>query len=645
MKTHLLALIAALFIGLLPVKGADVYVSPSGNDNAEGTVSAPLKTIRMALRHARELRRLNDSSIKGGITIHVKGGIYQLHEPLYIRPEDSGTKDSPTIIKAEGHDAVVSGGVQVKGWKRQGKLLVAETPMFNGNDIDFRQLYVGGKKADRARDVADFEQMAHILSLDNSIETLYVPATPAIRAIARQGVNKAEMILHEMWCVSVLRIKDIIVRGDSAAVTFHQPESTIQFEHPWPRPMVNTKPFITDDGRTLNLNSAFYLTNHKALLDKPGEWYHDTRSHLIYYYPRTQEEAQRLLNSSTKFEEGCIVPALETLVEVSGTTDLTVHDVHFEGIRFEHSTWMRPSTDGHVPLQAGMYLLEAYKLRPSQVRSDRNHKLDNQGWVGRPASAIVVRNADDIVFNACTFQHLGSSALDYEEGTHHGIISNNIFTDIAGNGIVAGTFSPEAFESHLPYLPYDNRIVCDGLTIANNLIDGVTNEDWGCVGICCGCISNATIAHNEINHVSYTGISLGWCWNQSANCMRGNEVYRNYIHNYAAHMYDVAGIYTLSAQPKTYITENMVDSICRPSYVHDPNHWFYLYCDEGSSFITVSDNWTPSEKYLRNANGPGNTWENNGPDVNDSIRANAGRKANLDIPTLRQRIQIRKPQN
>ena len=104
-----------------------------------------------------------------------------------------------------------------------------------------------------------------------------------------------------------------------------------------------------------------------------------------------------------------------------------------------------------------------------------------------------------------------------------------------------------------------------------------------------------------------------------------------------------AGIYTLSAQPKTFVTENVVEKIYHPGYAHDPNHWFYLYTDEGSSFITVRDNWTEGEKFLQNANGPGNTWENNGPMVNDSIRANAGRKTNLDIATLRQRIQARKP--
>lgn len=49
-----------------------------------------------------------------------------------------------------------------------------------------------------------------------------------------------------------------------------------------------------------------------------------------------------------------------------------------------------------------------------------------------------------------------------------------------------------------------------------------------------------------------------------------------------------------------------------------------LYTDEGSSFITVRDNWTEADKFLKNANGPGNVWENNGPMVNDSIKVKAG---------------------
>lgn len=636
-KGRLCLLLLSLLVSS-PSLAADIFVSPNGDDSNDGTEVRPYKTLRIALRHARNLRRLADPSVKGGIFIHVAKGTYSLHEPLYVRPEDSGTEDSPTVIM--GDEAVLSGGVQIKGWKRQGKFLVADTPEFNGNLIDFRQLYINGKKAVRARDVINFDDMQHILSLDKPKQIIYVRATPIIKALAKSYAAKdyalrhapAEMVLHEMWCVANLRIKNITIQGDSAAVTFHQPESTIQFEHPWPSPMVNTKPFVTEDGRTLNLNSAFYLLNHPALLDTPGEWYHDVRNHKVYYYPLKGETVKE-----------AIAPALETLIEVGGTPDRLVRNVRFCGLSFMHTTWMRPTTDGHVPLQAGMFMYEGYKLRPQTQRPDRNNKLDNQGFLGRPASAVTVSYASSVDFDGCRFLQLGSSGLDYVEGTQGGTVSNCDFTEIAGNGIVAGSFSPSAFETHLPYDPQDRRTICNNLMIVNNMVHNVSTEDWGTLGICCGYVSGCIIAHNEIWDVSYSGINLGWGWTQSVNAMRGNEVYRNYIHHYARHMYDCAGIYTLSAQPKTYILENVVEKIYKPIYAHDPNHWFYLYCDEGSSFITVQDNWTESEKFLRNANGPCNIWENNGPQVNDSIRENAGVKRSLDIKNLRRVLQTKKP--
>ena len=50
----------------------------------------------------------------------------------------------------------------------------------------------------------------------------------------------------------------------------------------------------------------------------------------------------------------------------------------------------------------------------------------------------------------------------------------------------------------------------------------------------------------------------------------------------------------------------------------------YIYLDEGSSFTVVRDNWCPAEKFIRNANGPGNTWEKNGPSVVPAVRDAAG---------------------
>jgi len=581
---------------------SDIYISPSGNDLAEGTISAPKATLSAAVRQARELRRLNAVGIENGIQIIMKGGTYSLYEPLFLRPEDSGTAQSPTIISgAEGETVSVSGGVQIENWKKQGKFWVADVPQFNGRPLDFRQLWVNGKKAVRARDVADFEKMNRIIRNDKEHQILWVP-TASVKAILKAPY--AEMVLHQMWAVSFLRIKSIQIQGDSAAIRFHNPENKLQFERPWPQPMVAP-------GR----NSAFYLTNAIELLDVQGEWYHDINTHKLYYYPLVSEKINQL---------SAIVPALESLVEIEGTLDHQVENIIFRNIHFNHTTWMRPSEKGHVPLQAGMYMTEAYKLRPQMIRPDNNHKLDNQGWLGRPAAAVTVLGANNIDFENCSFEHIGSTGLDYTSGTKGGKTEGCLFRDIAGNGLVVGSFSPASHETHLPYNPTDKREVCAGQQIKNNLFTDVTNEDWGCVAICAGYVSNIKIEHNEIREVSYTGISLGWGWNRTENCMQNNRIFANNIHHYAKHMYDVAGIYTLGNQPKTVISENYVHHIYKPVYAHDPHHWFYLYTDEGSSFITVKNNWVPAEKFLQNANGLGNVWENNNAFVNDTVKSNAG---------------------
>ena len=576
-----------MMVGSLSLQAADISITPDSS-------------LTDAVRKARELRRLGKAET---VTIYLAPGTYTLNEPLRLRPEDSG-------LTISGEGAIISGGMPITGWKRQGKLLVADVPDFNGRPIDFRQLWVNGRKAVRARDVSDFEQMYRIRANDKKRQTLWVPKE-AVAPLLQGGKLRAdsryaELVLHEMWCVANLRIKDITVQGDSAGIRFHQPEAKVQFEHPWPSPM-------TPDTQH---PSPFYLTNAKVLLNDPGEWYHDIREHKLYYMPREDEGTQ---------PKEAVVPVVETLVECIGTAERPVRNIYIKGVTFSHTTWMRPSMQGHVPLQAGMYLTEAYKLRP-QIDRPNNHKLDNQGWLGRADAAVEISWGENIRFEGCTFRHLGGSGLDYITGCKGGSVSGCTFSDIAMNGYVCGSFSPAGLETHLPYQPTDFREVCTSQTVEQSEFEDVTNEDWGCVAICAGYVSGITIEHNTIHNVSYTGISLGWGWNRDLVCMKDNKVHANLIYDYAQHMYDCAGIYTLGNQPGTMITENVVRDIAKPSYVHDPNHWFYLYTDEGSSNITIRDNWTPEEKYLQNANGPGNVWENNGPQVNERIKQQAGIK-------------------
>lgn len=591
-------------------QAAEIYVSPSGNNQNVGSKTKPLATIDAALRQARELRRLKDPSVKDGIQIILRGGTYFLYEPLFIRPEDSGTAESPTIIQAaKGEIPVLSGGISIIGWKKagtvsglpkaaQGNIWVADAPVWNDDLLDFRQLWVNGKKAVRAKSV-NGSKMNRILSWNHKEQSCQIPL-PSKDFKHTPGL---EMLIHQWWAIANLRVKAVEVKGDSAKLIFHQPESKIQSEHPWPAPWVSKE----------TGNSAFFLSNAISFLDEPGEWFLDKVNRKIYYWPGSGESINKI---------NAVAPAIETLVKIEGTIDHPVRYVNFDGINFNYTTWMRPSQKGHVPLQSGLYLLDAYKLKTPGTPDKAG--LENQAWVGRPAAAVEAAYTANTSFNNCGFEHLSSTGLDYKKGNYQDKIEGNLFKDIGGTAIQVGVYSDEAFEAHLPYNPQDQREISTQTKIANNLITDVTNEDWGCLGISAGFVKGINISNNEINEVSYSGIAVGWGWTKTLNAMSNNRVHANKIHHYGKHMYDVAAVYTLSAQPGSSITENYIDSIYKAPYAHLPEHWFYLYTDEGTAYYTVKDNWCPAEKFLQNANGPNNIWTNNGPMVKDSIKNAAG---------------------
>ncbi|MFV0605243.1 MAG: L-rhamnose mutarotase [Niabella sp.] len=599
---------------LFTVKGGlgQVYVSPNGNDANAGSEAAPFATLNAALRQVREVRRLQADAMHSAIKIIVKGGTYFLYEPVFIRSEDGGTVESPTIIEAAPNEKpVFSGGIPIALWKKlavtnpklsgvaKGKIWIADVPLANGQLFNFRQLWINNQKAIRAKS-ANGNSMHRILNWNKKNETAIIPTLNFKNLQSTVGM---EMFIHQWWEIANLRIRKTIITKDSTVLFFHQPESKIQNEHPWPAPWLSKE----------TGNSAFYLTNALQFLDEPGEWYLDVANRKLYYWPRPDE------NLATA---KVIVPYLETIFKIEGTAETPVKNLLIKNIAFEHTGWLRPSLQGHVPHQTGMYMTDAYKLRPPGTPEKRG--LDNQAWIGRPAAAVTVNFADKINIENCTFQHLASTALDLERGVKNSFVQGNLFKDIGGTALLAGVFSDEGQEVHLPYKPTDSRVVSENIKIENNFITNATNEDWGTVGIGAGYVRNVTIAHNEIENVSYSGISVGWGWTPQQNVMRNNKIIANKIHHYGKHNYDCAGIYTLSAQPGTLISENYIDSIYKAPYAHLPTHWFYLYTDEGSSGITVKNNWTPSQKYLQNNNGPGNIWENNGPDVDLSVKQKSG---------------------
>lgn len=605
-----------VFISFLitSVEAAEIYVAKNGSDLNDGSKEKPYASVHMALRKARELRRLSDPSVKGGIQIIVNEGQYYFYEPLLVRPEDAGTAESPTMITAApGTRPVFSGGVKVYGWKKtnekvaglpneaRGKLWVADIPTVGGQRVEFRQLWVNNKKAVRATNLND-GKLERILAVDNDKQEMWIP-NPKFKF---NDLDDLEFVIHQWWAIANLRVKSLERVGNKTKVTFHQPESLIEFEHPWPAPFI-------DKNKEYNGNSAFFFQGAAELLNQPGEWYADRKNGKVYYWPR---EGENLRTAEV------IVPFLETIVQVEGNKDMPVRHFGFEGINFQHTSWLRPSHAGHVPLQAGWYILEAYKLK--EPGTPDKAKLENQAWIGRQPSGVSVKNASHISFEKCRFEHMAATGLDLVTGVHHSRVEGNVFNDIGGTGIQAGFFGGPDFEAHLPYDPQDRRELVHHIRIANNLISDATNEDWGCVGISVGIAHDINIEHNEVRDVNYSGICIGWFWTKTIGPAKNNRVHANKIHRFARQMYDVGGIYTLSAQPNTEISENVIFDLLDAPYAHMPHHHQYIYFDEGSSYIRAINNWTERDKFFSNTPGPGNHWENNGPQVSEEIKNKAG---------------------
>lgn len=589
----------------------EIYVSPRGNDNSSGTREAPLYSLNQAIKQAREWRRLKRSETTGGIRIILDEGTYVQSYPVFIRPEDSGTTDSPTTIcAAKQAHVVISGGISVNGWEQgcednrihrdfKKKIWIAKIPYIGNKILETRQLWVNGVKAQRASQFPD-GTMERMIDFNTQTETITIP-TPSIANLGE--ANQLEMIVHQRWAIAILRVKDIKVQGDQSIVSFHQPESRLEFAHPWPQPVINGE----------KGSSSFCLVNAPELLDEPGEWFQDYPSGRLYYYPRPGEDMTKAT---------VIVPVLETLMTVSGTLERPVEHVRFENIHFEHSAWMRPSYEGHVTLQGGFPFLDAYKLHEPGL--PEKAELENQAWIARPEAAIKVNCARHIDFNGCTFQHLGATGVDYERAVSESAIENCLFTDIGGTALMVGAFPDGGFETHVPYRPFHEKELCTDILIRNNLIKEVTNEDWGGVGIGAGYVKNITIAHNEVCHLNYSGICVGWGWTSRESGMSGNRIEANYVHHFARRLYDAGGLYTLSNQPGSVMRNNRIEHLMDAPYATN-DRAFYIYFDEATNGYTVENNWCPSERFDSNRPGPDNKWNNNGPQVDESIKQKAGR--------------------
>lgn len=142
-----------------------------------GSAERPFATLYQAQLAVRELLRTKGMP-EHGIRVVVHGGSYRLAQAAQFIPEDSGTPGNPVVYTAaSGEKPVFSGGLPVTGWRKLetatpglpsaaiGHVWVARAPEVGAAPLDFRQLYVNGRKAVRAR-TPNGDNLHHLVEWD-----------------------------------------------------------------------------------------------------------------------------------------------------------------------------------------------------------------------------------------------------------------------------------------------------------------------------------------------------------------------------------------------------------------------------------------------------------------------------------------------
>ncbi|HEY1650211.1 MAG TPA: right-handed parallel beta-helix repeat-containing protein [Terracidiphilus sp.] len=559
---------------LIAQGSAQIHLSPAGSDRNPGTQEKPVRTLERAVTLANGAK-LNAS---GDVTILLAGGTYRLTRPLVLGPEDSGANGHNLVFMAEpdqhsGQRPVISGGVQIKGWKKfdaARNIWAAALPAGVG---DSRQLYIDGVRATRTRGRLPVALTMTATGYTAGDATMASWKHPSDLEFVYTGGNSVWSERGEglgSWTEPRCPVTSI----EGTAITMAEP----CWDNSTERVM------LPNGARTANLvgpksvgKEPAYVENAYELLGTPGQFYLDRAASTIYYTPRPGEE---LATADVE------LPVLQELLDATGTAVNPVHNIVFSGIQFSYATWMGPNgSDGFSEIQAGYQVTGADGYAKQGLCTlVPGGSCPYGAWTKEPAN-VSLRFAHNVRFTRDAFVHLGAAGLDLGEGAQSCVVEGSVFTDISGNGVeLASVDKPLAPDAEFAS---DNRI-------ENNLFEDVGAEYRGGIGIVIGYARKTLVSHNQLDHIPYAGISIGWGgWPDKiqnagqANNSAQNVLSSNLIHEDMLVLSDGGGIYTQGLTGKSLddgerVSGNVIYNQFSSGHA--------IYSDNGSSMMTISGN-------------------------------------------------------
>jgi hypothetical protein len=378
----------------------DIYVAPAGRDDAGGTAAEPLRTVQAAQQAARKIAG------KEPVTIVLRAGVYYLPQALVFTPSDSGTSAMPvTYTAAPDEQPVLSGGTRLElRWEpfRDG---IFKAPVPDGISID--QLFVNGQ----CQHIARYPNFDPDVRPFNGFDAdAFGPERAAHWADPRGGFIHA-MHVHE-W-------------GDyHYVITGKDDKGNVTYEGGW------------QNNRSMGMHPKYRMVeNVFEELDAPGEWFHDAKARVLYFYPPPGTDLSQALVE---------VVRLRHLIEFRGSRQDPVRFITFKGITFRHAA--RTFMENKEPL----------------LRSD---------WTTYRGGAIVFDGAEDCSIENSLLDQPGGKAIFVNKYNRRIAIRGCHIVQSGANGI-AFVGDPSAVRS--PLFQYDQRQSFNGI----EKTPGPKNDDY-----------------------------------------------------------------------------------------------------------------------------------------------------------------------
>ncbi|MEU8527518.1 right-handed parallel beta-helix repeat-containing protein [Streptomyces sp. NPDC048629] len=530
--------VAATLLSTTPAAQAEpaprtLHAAPDGS----GTACTPVRPC--SLEGARDAARSVDGR---DVRIELGDGTYTLNRPLELGAADSG-RDGHTVTWTAAPEAhpVLSGGRALTGWyANPDGTWTAPAP----EGVTPRQLFVAGERAVRARGDA-----CPAAVCDATRTGMTGAQATGIAHWARP--TDAEAVIRVRWRNYHCRIAG--VSGD--VMTFAQPcwtnaaSGTGRTGPAWDTTTVDSTRY----------SKVSFFENARELLDEPGEFVWNSAARTVTYLPRTGEDMRHAK---------AVTPITENLLTLDGA-----HDVRVTGIGFAYAAYHQPSTDeGYAGTQAGLTLTGA---TGPEDHAGRHYT--------KPAAALTVRGGRHVVVEGASFSHLGGAGVIFEQGTQDSTLTRSRFTDLSSGAAYIGDTEPQPAA----------ELAGARNTVSYNTVRRAGVEYTDAVGIWAGYEAGTVVDHNTLDDLPYSGISVGWGWNQpeaQASVLRDNRITNNRITNVMRAAYDQhdgGAVYTQGAQPGTVISGNYINRSAHGNTERDGNG---IYLDEQSSHITVARN-------------------------------------------------------